>query len=211
MLERLQTCLKKTTVNLLFLLCCGCTRTSAVPHIPPEKVHEHITSLGVQPTEHILMVDTKKQTLAVLHDGSIKKTYTISTSKRGIGQIINTFQTPQGLHRINEKIGHGTPHYSIFHRRQFIGTWRPQPRNQHRKDYVSTRILRLEGLQPGLNKGRDKLGRIIDSETRAIYIHGTTMEWKLGAPSTKGCVHMSAEDVVKLFESVPTGTLVWIH
>ncbi|HXH54788.1 MAG TPA: L,D-transpeptidase, partial [Gammaproteobacteria bacterium] len=85
------------------------------------------------------------------------------------------------------------------------------PRNQHRKDYISTRILRLEGLQPGLNKGRDKLGRIVDSETRAIYIHGTTMEWKLGAPTGKGCVHMSAADVVKLFESVPTGTLVWIH
>ncbi|HXH55215.1 MAG TPA: L,D-transpeptidase, partial [Gammaproteobacteria bacterium] len=173
MLERWQIFLKITTVTLVLWLSCGCTRTSAVPQVPAEKVHEHISSLGVQPTEHILMVDTKKQTLAVLHNGKIKNTYTISTSKRGIGQKINTFQTPQGLHRINEKIGHGTPHYSIFHRRQYVGTWRRQPRNQHRKDYISTRILRLEGLQPGLNKGRDKLGRIVDSETRAIYIHGT--------------------------------------
>lgn len=211
MLELLQRYLKISAVIFVFFLSCGCTCTSAVPHVPPEKVYEHISSLGVQPTEHILMVDTKKQTLALLHNGAIKKTYTVSTSKRGIGQKINTFQTPQGLHRINEKIGHGKPHYSIFHRRQYVGTWRKQPRSQHRKDYVSTRILRLEGLQPGLNKGRDKWGRIIDSETRAIYIHGTTMEWKLGAPSTKGCVHMSAEDVVKLFDSVPTGTLVWIH
>lgn len=210
MLKLLQI-LKIATVNLLLLLSFGCTCTSAVPHVPPEKVHEHISSLGVQPTEHILMVDTKKQILAVLHNGTIKKTYSISTSKRGTGQKINTFQTPQGLHRINEKIGHGLPHYSIFHRRQFVGTWRKQPRNQHRKDYISTRILRLEGLQPGLNKGRDRLGRIVDSETRAIYIHGTTMEWKLGAPTGKGCVHMSAADVIKLFESVPTGTLVWIH
>jgi lipoprotein-anchoring transpeptidase ErfK/SrfK len=167
--------------------------------------------LGVQPTEHIVMVDTKKQTLAVLHNGKIKQTYSVSTSKRGTGQKINTLKTPQGLHRINEKIGHGTPRYSIFHRRQHVGIWHKQPRSQHRKDYISTRILRLEGLQPGLNKGRDKLGRIVDSETRAIYIHGTTMEWKLGAPTGKGCVHMSAEDVIKLFESVPTGTLVWIH
>ncbi len=211
MLKLLQTCLKFFLASLLFLISCGCTCTSAVPHIPPEKMHEHLSALGVQPTEHVLVVDTKKQTLAVLHHGVIQKTYTISTSKRGTGQRINTWQTPQGLHRINEKIGHGMPHYSIFHRRQYIGTWRPLPRSQHRKDYVSTRILRLEGLQAGLNKGRDKLGRVIDSEVRAIYIHGTTMEWKLGSPSTKGCVHMSAADVVKLFESVPTGTLVWIQ
>ncbi|MBP6104144.1 MAG: L,D-transpeptidase, partial [Gammaproteobacteria bacterium] len=45
----------------------------------------------------------------------------------------------------------------------------------------------------------------------AVYIHGTTMEWKLGAPSTKGCVHMRADDVIRLFNSVPVGTLVWIH
>jgi lipoprotein-anchoring transpeptidase ErfK/SrfK len=202
---------KFLTGILLLILNAGCTSTPAVPHVLPDKVHEHITSLGVQPSDHIIMVDTKKQTLAVLHKGQVKKVYTISTSKRGIGQKINTFQTPQGLHRINEKIGHGIPHYGIFHRRKYIGTWQKQPRHQHRKDYVSTRILRLEGLQPGLNRGRDKLGRIIDSETRAIYIHGTTMEWKLGAPSTKGCVHMSAKDVIKLFETVPTGTLVWIH
>jgi len=46
---------------------------------------------------------------------------------------------------------------------------------------------------------------------RAVYIHGTTMEWKLGYPSTKGCVHMSAKDVISLFEDVPVGTLVWIN
>jgi len=37
------------------------------------------------------------------------------------------------------------------------------------------------------------------------------MEWKLGMPSTKGCVHMSADDVIKFFNEVPVGTLVWIR
>lgn len=189
----------------------GCACAFSTPSIPPEKIKAHIASLGVKPTPHIVVVDSKKQTLALLEYDRIKKIYTISTSKRGLGQKINTFQTPRGLHRINEKIGHGIPPYGIFHRRQFIGTWHKQPKHLHRKDYVSTRILRLEGLQPGLNKGRDSWGRIVDSETRAIYIHGTTMEWKLGYPSTKGCVHMSAKDVIHLFESVPIGTLVWIN
>jgi len=199
--------------TLIMLFCSGCcSPTSAVPHIPPEKIKDHISSLGIKPTSQILLVDTQRQTLAILQDNQIKKIYTISTSKRGIGQRVNTFKTPLGLHRINEKIGHGVPMHGIFNRRQYVGAaWQRQPRHQHFKDYITTRILRLEGLQPGLNKGRDKWGKIVDSEVRAIYIHGTTMDWKLGIPSTKGCVHMSAKDVINLFNEVPVGTLVWIN
>lgn len=188
----------------------GCA--TAVPYVPPEKLKSHVTSLGIDPTPQMILVDTKQQTLSVLENNQVRHVYKISTSKRGLGQRANTFQTPQGLHRINEKIGDGVPHQGIFHRRQYIGSaWRQQPRDQHFKDYITTRILRLEGLQQGFNKGRDFFGRIVDSEERAIYIHGTTMEWKLGAPSTKGCVHMSAKDVVHLFNRVKTGTLVWIN
>ncbi len=197
-------------LGFLVLGLSGCA-TSAVPHVPPEKVREHISKLGIQPTPQIVVVDTKKQILALLENNRIKNIYTISTSKRGLGQRINTFQTPQGLHRINEKIGTGAEPYTIFHRRQYAGVWHKLPRHKHRKDYVSTRILRLEGLQAGFNRGRDNRGRVVDSEARGVYIHGTTMEWKLGYPSTKGCVHMSARDVIHLFEQVPTGTLVWIN
>jgi hypothetical protein len=197
--------------SILLLSNSACASKTHIPYVPPEQITQHLQSMGVDPTPHILLVDTKKQQLALIHGDQVKKIYTISTSKRGLGQKINTYQTPQGLHRINDKIGHGVPRYGIFHRRQFVGVWERQPRNQHLKDYVSTRILRLEGLQPGFNKGRDRFGRVVDSEQRAVYIHGTTMEWKLGSPSTKGCVHMSAHDVVNLFDLVPVGTLVWIN
>lgn len=198
------------TLGCLLLL--GCTACiPSVPRVPPEKIKEHCAGLGVNPTQHLLVVDTKKQTMALMKDNKIKKIYHISTSKKGIGQRVHTFQTPQGLHRINEKIGDGVPKYGIFNKRRFVGVWEKLPRNRHRKDFISTRILRLEGLQPGLNRGRDYLGKVVDSEARAIYIHGTTMEWKLGQPSTKGCVHMSADDVIHLFDEVPVGTLVWIN
>lgn len=167
--------------------------------------------MGVAPTQHMIHIDAQQQTLALLQDETIKKVYKISTSKRGLGQRAQTYRTPQGLHRINEKIGEGVPEYGIFHKRQYVGLWRPQPRHEHRKDYISTRILRLEGLQEGFNKGRNMWGFTVDSEIRAIYIHGTTMEWKLGMRATKGCVHMSAKDVIHLFNSVPVGTLVWIN
>jgi len=158
----------------------------------------------------MLMISTSDQTLTLLHHNQAREVYTIATGRKGLGQHLNTFKTPLGLHRINEKIGHQVPDYGIFIRRQYVGTWEPLPRHLHRKDFVSTRILRLEGLQPGFNKGRDSWGKIVDSEIRAIYIHGTTMEWQLGYPSTKGCIHMKAKDIRRLFEKVPVGTLVWI-
>ncbi len=209
-----QQLIRLVLVSLMLVLNFGCSAaTSRVPYVPPEKLKDHVLSMGLKPTPNMVLVDTKKQTLAIIADNKVKKVYTISTSKKGLGQEVHSFKTPVGLHRINEKIGDGVPHYGIFHRRQYVGTTfkYPKLRSNHRKDYISTRILRLEGLQPGLNKGRDKYGKVIDTEERAVYIHGTTMEWKLGRPSTKGCVHMSAKDVVHFFNEIPSGTLVWIH
>jgi len=213
MATNMATKIVKLLIILLFSLhTVGCYAKPKVACVAPDKLPQHISSLGIKPTSHMILVDAKKQKMSVIHNGKIEKEYTISTSHRGLGQYVNTFQTPVGLHRINEKIGKGVPRYGIFNRRQFIGSaWKPRPRDKHRKDYISTRILRLEGLQPGLNKGQDFWGRTVDTETRAVYIHGTTMEWKLGRPSTKGCVHMSADDVIHLFEEVPEGTLVWIQ
>lgn len=187
----------------------GCART--LPKVAPEKLSDHLTAIGVRPSPKMIHVDSKTQILSVLINNRIEKQFTISTGKKGLGERANTFRTPQGLHRINEKIGDNVPKYGIFHKRHFVGVWQKQPRSKHLKDFISTRILRLEGLEPGLNKGRDWLGRVVDTETRAVYIHGTTMEWKLGFPSTKGCVHMSADDVIKLYNEVPVGTLVWIN
>ena len=193
------------------VLCSSACGSNTIKQVPPERIREHIQSFGVVPSTHIIVVDTDKQELTLLVNNTVKKTYTISTSKKGIGQKAHTFQTPRGLHRINEKIGEGIPPYGIFHRRQFTQVWQKQPREQHFKDYVSTRILRLEGLQSGFNRGKNTWGQLVDTEQRAVYIHGTTMEWKLGFPSTKGCIHMSAQDVIHLFNQVPKGTLVWIY
>lgn len=204
-----------TIFRLLFCLIIGLSCSACAsppPKLSPEKLPDYLNTLGVQSTPDMIVVDSKTQTMTVLKNNKIAKTFTISTGKKGLGERANTFKTPQGLHRINEKIGAGIPKYGIFHRRHYIGsTWKKLPRAQHRKDFISTRILRLEGLQPGLNKGKDWLGRTVDTEVRAVYIHGTTMEWKLGFPSTKGCIHMSADDVIALFNDIPTGTLVWIN
>lgn len=207
---KLQRFLAYSLMTFLISLSAGCS--PKIPYLPPQQVAHHISKMGVGPTAEIIVVDARKQTLSIVKGDQIKKTYTIATGRNGLGQAANSLKTPLGLHRINEKIGEGVPKYGIFNRRNYVGTTAKKlPHVMRQKDYISTRILRLEGLQPGFNKGRDWLGRVVDTEKRAVYIHGTTFEKALGFPSTKGCVHMSADDVISLFNSVPVGTLVWIN
>ena len=63
----------------------------------------------------------------------------------------------------------------------------------------------LDGLEPGKNKG----GRV-DSNARNIYIHGTNDEGRLGTPSSHGCIRLSNDDVLDVFDLVPEDTLVLI-
>jgi hypothetical protein len=125
-----------------------------------------------------------------------------STSRFGIGQMEGTNCTPLGLHRIVEKIGGGWPVGTVFKGRQPIGyTWKGLPFAK-----ITTRILWLEGLEPGFNRGGN-----VDSHNRYIYIHGTGDEPSLGSPASYGCIHLAANDLIPLFDKLPGGTLVWIE
>ena len=170
----------------------------------------------------LIVINSEQQTLALYKpNGILLKSYVISTSKRGLGQLLGSYKTPAGLHQIVEKIGDNVPHYGIFRNRQFINkVWQKyffsHNSNQkylaiHKKDFIVTRIIRLRGLEPGVNHGKNHHGQIVDSLTRGIYIHATTMEWKLGKPTTIGCIHLSSRDVVELFNLVPIGSLVMIY
>ena len=63
----------------------------------------------------------------------------------------------------------------------------------------------MEGMEDGVNKGPG-----IDSYERYIYIHGTGREDLIGTPLSHGCVVMRNLDVIRLFDSTPEGTLVYI-
>ena len=180
--------------------------------ITPAKQHTYNTEKYLHTAPNFIVVDISTQKLQLFKHGKLQKTYTISTSKKGPGQYSGSRKTPIGLHKICEKIGERAPQYGIFKGRQFTGSVWPKhtPRHLHLKDFIVTRILRLEGLESGINKGQNKKGTLVDSKDRAIYIHGTTMEWKLGYPSTIGCIHMQSKDITKLFNDVPVGTLVLI-
>ena len=50
-----------------------------------------------------------------------------------------------------------------------------------------------------------------DTMQRYIYIHGTADEDKLGKPLSHGCIRMSNNDVIEIFDLIHVGTIVNIN
>ncbi len=171
----------------------------------PDRFLLKLKELNQLPTPQILLVSSKDQTMTLVSKGKAVTTWEISTAEKGMGQQTGSSKTPQGLHRVAQKIGQGALPYTIFQGRAPKGLWKHQ-RKYRRKDLVLTRILWLEGLEPGLNKGG-----AVDSHDRYIYIHATNHEERLGSAASHGCIRMSTPAILSLFEKVPEGSLVWIE
>ncbi|MDB6029652.1 MAG: hypothetical protein JWM68_5875 [Verrucomicrobiales bacterium] len=134
-------------------------------------------------------------------DYSLVKKFVVSTSRYGIGEMSGSNMTPRGLHRAGQKHGGGWPAGAVFKERIFQGyTWSGLP-----DAFITHRIFWMEGLEPGYNQGGN-----VDSKTRCIYIHGTGNEPRIGRPASHGCVHLSANDLLPLYDQLPSSTLVWI-
>ena len=73
------------------------------------------------------------------------------------------------------------------------------------EDIISSRILWLDGLDKGKNKGGN-----VDSYTRYIYIHGTNEEGLIGEKASHGCIRMSNNDIVNLCKKDLLNTFVYI-
>jgi hypothetical protein len=151
----------------------------------------------------LLVVDVARQGLALLISGRLAASYPVSTAAAGIGGEDGSLRTPPGWHRIADRVGAGAPAGTVFESRVPTGRrWSGEP---DAEDLILTRILTLEGLEDGINRGPGH-----DSLARYIYIHGTNHEDALGRPASHGCVRMAGADVVDLFERVETGDPVVI-
>ncbi|ANB03826.1 L,D-transpeptidase [Ectothiorhodospira sp. BSL-9] len=156
----------------------------------------------------VAVVRIDEQRLYLIRQGQIQREYPISTSRHGIGNQDGSFRTPLGVHRIHSKFGDGAPKGTVFRARENTGKVAPIVTVPERTpgDFITTRILWLEGLEDGVNRGEG-----IDSFSRYIYIHGTDEEGLIGQPASEGCVRMTNADVIELFETMPEGTLVVIQ
>jgi lipoprotein-anchoring transpeptidase ErfK/SrfK len=155
-----------------------------------------------------IKISIPAQTLALLgDDGRELKRYSVSTAKKGAGELRDSLCTPRGRHIVRAKIGAGQPVNAVFVRRRPTGEiWTPQlGRDYPGRDWILTRILWLSGCEPGFNR----LGNV-DTMRRYIYIHGSPDSVAVGIPGSIGCVRMRNADIVELFDRVPAGTPVEI-
>jgi hypothetical protein len=129
----------------------------------------------------------------------------VSTSANGVGQKIDSFQTPLGRHKIKAKIGKNSPIDSVFVGRRSTGEiWNERLSDKFpERDWILTRILWLSGLETGKNR----FG-LVDTMKRFVYIHGSPPIVKMGFIGSKGCIRMTGKDIIKLFGIVPNGTTV---
>ena len=111
------------------------------------------------------------------------------------------------MHKIKGKYGNNVPINGKMVGRIFHGEIATiySDTTKSKTDDITSRVLWLEGLEEGKNKG----GKI-DSYKRHIYIHGTPEEGSLGTPASHGCIRMKNKEVIDLYKILEVGTLVLI-
>lgn len=152
-----------------------------------------------------IRVVVSRQILSLIWPDGSTREFSISTSKYGIGNRAGSNKTPTGKHAISEKIGQKVPLYGLFRGKEFTGIVCKPDKCGSPEDLITTRILVLDGQEPGLNRGEG-----IDSQQRGIWIHGTMEEYKIGHPASHGCLRMKNQDIIALFDLVECGTMVEI-
>ncbi len=152
----------------------------------------------MKPTRR-LEVSIDDQTLQVFEGDPCICQFAISTAVKGMGFTLDSYRTPTGRFQIVEKIGAGMASGTLFKMRVPVGLW--QPGDAADCDYVLSRILRLDGMDPANS----------NTFARSIYIHGTHREDQLGHPASHGCIRLGNAAMIELFDLVDEGTELIIH
>lgn len=168
-------------------------------------------ALGAAADDPIAVVDVARQVL-VLDFPTWFCSWPVSTAAAGVGSKSGSLKTPPGWHRVCAWIGDGEPTGRVFRSREPAERVRAFENEAEGTDLILTRILWLDGLEKGVNRGRG-----IDSKSRYIYIHGTNQEQLIGQPASHGCIRMRNADVLELFDATnsagpprsPLWVLVW--
>jgi L,D-transpeptidase YbiS len=151
----------------------------------------------------VLYVNTQDKTLSLYRRQRRLKRYVIQTAANGLGEIQDSEKTPRGWHRIVSRHGLGCDAFAVLRSREATGEiFKPSMLAQYpQRDWILARVLRLAGLEPGLNQGEG-----VDSLARMIYVHGAPESLMLSHnEGSHGCVRMFPHDVVELATQVSAG------
>jgi UDP-N-acetylmuramate-alanine ligase len=168
------------------------------------RIYRKLKKFLAHPDETYLVQSVEAGKLLLCVGDGVIDGFDASTSRFGIGIREDSFKTPPGIHRIAEKIGSGAPIGRIF--RDRIDTGIDWDGSYSKDNLILTRILRLAGIEEGINKGSG-----VDSYERYIYIHGTSREDLVPSPLSHGCIVLRNSDVVDLYDMVKEGTIVYIE
>ena len=187
--------------HLVTALVCTAAAAQSVPALLAEgaglRLLQQARACGLDPRGSLIVVSVPDQRLALLAPEAAPRFYSVSTSKWGTGALRDSNRTPTGWHRVSDWIGAQARPGQAFVSRRPTSEVLPQTawRSGGTGDYVLTRILWLDGLEPGVNRGGDA-----DSRARCIYLHGTNQEHLLGRPASHGCIRLANRDVMELFD-----------
>jgi lipoprotein-anchoring transpeptidase ErfK/SrfK len=145
-----------------------------------------------------VIISVRDQKLMLLQNGAKVATYSVSTSKFGLGDNWGRMTTPLGFLQVAEKIGDHAPTGAVFHNRRWTGEILSP--NAPGRDPVITRIIWLRGLEI----------QNAHAFNRCIYIHGTPEEKTIGRPASYGCIRMKSSDVAAVYDQLPLGSIVQI-
>lgn len=126
--------------------------------------------------DQVLLVRIGENKLYLYQDGKITNTWTVATG-------LPEYPTPTGVFEVTEK--------------RYMPTWiNPSP-DTWGKDMPAE-------IPPGIN---NPLGlRAINWSAPAIRFHGTQALYSLGFNASHGCVRLSNEDVIELYDLIDVGT-----
>lgn len=172
-----------------------------------ENYRRRLDRLRLRATEHVLIVSLCEKKLGLYHRETLCFTCGVSSARRGRSCREGSLGTPWGLHEVAEKAGAGEPPGTVFVARRSTGRlwFEREDHGPDQKSLVTTRILRLRGLETGTNSGPG-----IDSFDRFIYLHGTNHPEHFPENISAGCILLRDPDLLRLFESLPSQAHVWL-
>ena len=158
--------------------------------------------------DYSVEISISEQRLYLFEDNKLIRSYPVSSSAYGEGQVENSLKTPLGMHMIKSKIGTNVSKYHFFVSREHIAQKVKiiHENVDSEEDFITSRIMWLDGLNEGFNKGTN-----VDSFNRYIYIHGTHEEGLIGKKASHGCIRMLNHDVLELYDLIPEETTVNIY
>jgi len=155
-----------------------------------------------------IVIDVARQRLVLWRGAEPMLDVAVSTAMNGVGEQRGSGCTPRGLHRVRAKVGAGCASGTVFIGRRPTGEVCSSAlaEAQPARDWILTRILWLDGCEPGRNRGG-----AVDTLRRHIYIHGCPDGEPMGVALSHGCIRMRNADVCALFDAVDVGTRVHIE